>query len=709
MAALALDITLLYDAAQREIAERKQTEDALRESEAAARLFQHDLKTLHEVNLELSSLETLDDLCQRTIELARERLGIDRIGLFLTDADHTELIGTFGVDTQGMVRNERYYRELIRQDHWTKQIDEAPNRVIFWTNVPHFDNGQVVGEGWRVAAGLWNGHAVIGYLVTDNLLTQRPARPYETELLSLLGATVGHLVTIRRANDALRQSEARMRHLLHNGHVMFTHTKMNPDRTWRRLFVSENAAWLSGYTLEQLADWDFWTAQVHPDDLLPFRTYVAANAEAHHRSYEYRFRFADGRYHWLQSDTIRLPDPPDGLPEFLSTGIDITERKEAQDALRRSEERLRFLLMNAPVMIFSCQVMADSRWGMTFVSENATQILDYPLEHYTLPNFWSEVMHPDDVPSLLRIMMSDESRLAGEFRIRRLDGEYRWLYGEAQRTSPPGAPLEYVGYAIDITERKLLEAALLEEERLRGALAKEHELSDLKSRMMVRISHEFRTPLSIILTSSEILERYYDRISPEKRYEQTKKIRQGVFRITHILDEINRIMHRDGDASDLLYDMVDLEWLLSSVIANLRLEADNRRMITTHVEPAGLQFYTDPDILRSILGNLLSNAIKFSQETQPIMLSAVGSDDQIVFNVSDRGIGIPADEIAHVTQAFYRAGNIGEVEGIGLGLTVVEDAVARLNGTLKIESTLGEGTTVTVTLPAMPPHSVRTP
>jgi PAS domain S-box-containing protein len=704
LVALSLDITLLYDKAKREIREYQQTESSLRESTASAQQFQRDLKTLHEVNLELTTTETTDELCLRTVELAQARLGIDRIGVFLIDPERNELVGTFGIDAAGNLRDEHYYREVITPNqHWIEEVNNAPNRVAFWSQASQFDDRKVVGEGWKVAAGLWDGRAVIGYIFIDNLLTQRPPRPYEAELISLLAATVGHMVTIQRAHEALRQSEMRMRYLLQNGDVMFTHSKMNPDGSWRRVFVSDNSVRLSGYTLEQLSDWSFWSAQFHPDDFSAIQRGLEMKSGEPARTFEYRFRFADGRYHWVQSEMIRLPNPPDGLPELLTTGLDITERKEVQDALRQSEERLRFLLSHAPVMIFSYRVDADQQWEITFVSENASQLLGYPNEHYTQWQFWRDTIEPEHLAGLVQATMKNEARISGEYRIRRADGVYRWLYGEAQRTNPPGAPIEYVGYGIDITERKMLEEVLLEEERLRVALAKEHELSDLKTRIMSRISHEFRTPLSIIHTASDILERYYDRLSAEKRLDQTRKIRREVYQITHILDEINQIMRPDSQSDEVLYGLVDLEWLISSVIANLREHGEYTLSVV--VGPEAHKIHTDTDILRSILSNLVSNAVKFSLPAEPIMITAVGDDEHVTIQVCDHGIGIPQHELGRVTEAFYRGTNIPEVDGIGLGLTVVEDAVKRLGGTLNIESVLHEGTTVTVTLPRVPPQS----
>ncbi len=178
--------------------------------------FLTDLKALQDVNLELSEIYELDHLYHQAITLGRARLGFDRMALFLIDPLSNELTGTYGTDTEGQIRRESYYREPLTGDHWTVAIQQSQNRARFWVGEPQFDRKQVVGNGWKAASTLWDGRQAIGYFVVDNLTRQQPARFYETELLSLYGSTVGHLIKLKRAESDVRQREAPYRILARN-------------------------------------------------------------------------------------------------------------------------------------------------------------------------------------------------------------------------------------------------------------------------------------------------------------------------------------------------------------------------------------------------------------------------------------------------------------------------------------------------------------
>ncbi len=194
---------------EHEIAEREQAQQALQASMAVAREFQQKLMALHEIGIELQKAPNTDDLLRRAIELGREWLGFDRLGVWLMRGE--QMIGTFGTGPDGQLRDERHY--VLKRDELPRIRDMVANnlRVAVWQDVPLMDITQVEGHGWNALALLWNGDEALGWLATDNMLSQQPMRPYELELLTLYGATLGHLYTIKQAEDTLRTSEARYR------------------------------------------------------------------------------------------------------------------------------------------------------------------------------------------------------------------------------------------------------------------------------------------------------------------------------------------------------------------------------------------------------------------------------------------------------------------------------------------------------------------
>ena len=202
---------------EREIAEREQAQQALQASMAVAREFQQKLMALHEIGIELQKAPHTDDLLRHAIVLGRERLGFDRLGVWLMQGE--QMIGAFGTGPDGQLRDERHY--VLKRDDLPRIRDMVKDnlRVAVWQDVPLVDITQVEGHGWNALALLWNSDEAVGWLATDNMLSQQPMRPYELELLALYGATLGHLYTIKQAEETLRTSEARYRALINGAPV----------------------------------------------------------------------------------------------------------------------------------------------------------------------------------------------------------------------------------------------------------------------------------------------------------------------------------------------------------------------------------------------------------------------------------------------------------------------------------------------------------
>ncbi len=200
----------------RDITQRKQSEAALRRSEETAREFQEKLKALQEVSLELVSLESIEKLCVRAIELGHSALGYDRLGLLLfEDAEHS-IVSRYGIESNGELRTEHgvSYEEnetVISSGLLTNQKSVFVSET---TDLRDFET--IVGRGWNVVTGIWDGQTSIGWLAADNYFDRKPLIPYQVELLNLYGLTIGHLVTrkraeieIRRLNDELEQRVAK--------------------------------------------------------------------------------------------------------------------------------------------------------------------------------------------------------------------------------------------------------------------------------------------------------------------------------------------------------------------------------------------------------------------------------------------------------------------------------------------------------------------
>lgn len=250
---------------------------------------------------------------------------------------------------------------------------------------------------------------------------------------------------------------------------------------------------------------------------------------------------------------------------------------------------------------------------------------------------------------------------------------------------------------------QILREALLELERsqqeLSEALSKEKELSEIKSRFVSMASHEFRTPLSTVLSSASLLSKYTLAEQQDQRDKHIRRIKDSVKHLNNLLEDflsLGKLEEGHIKAEPALFPVK--EFLDETVDEMASILKDGQQI---HCEYNGLSEFTgDKRLLKNILLNLLSNAVKFSPEGSPILLKAGQvSGKGLTLSVSDRGIGISEADREHLFSSFYRGGNALNIEGTGLGLHLVKKYMDLLQGTIVLDSVLNGGTTVTIRLP----------
>jgi PAS domain S-box-containing protein len=380
--------------------------------------------------------------------------------------------------------------------------------------------------------------------------------------------------------------------------------------------------------------------------------------------------------------------------------MDITRRKELEVQLQRTMSEREAILNNAVVGIV-LSVKRRHEW----VNEKFAQMLGYPRQ--VLIGQGSDYLHPDTetwqrfgVEARTALMANNTYNC--EMQLRRRNGELLWVEmgGSCVRPHDPDAGVIWT--FLDITRRKQSEA------RMRDALEQQRALNELRSRFVAMTSHEFRTPLAAILSAEEVLRHYGDRLPPAERLETLDGIAAGVQRMSRMLDRVLLLGRADAQMLEFRPARVDLRVLCPQLVDEAGLQhPEGASRVVCDVAPDLAPALYDEKLLRHIFVNLLSNAIKYSPAGGDVRFEVRKEQDDTVFKVRDRGIGIPPGEVDHLFESFHRASNVGDIQGTGLGLAIVKNAVDMHGGTIAVESVLGEGTTFTVRLPGYLPVRAR--
>lgn len=249
------------------------------------------------------------------------------------------------------------------------------------------------------------------------------------------------------------------------------------------------------------------------------------------------------------------------------------------------------------------------------------------------------------------------------------------------------------GLNTEMERRKKIEAQIL------VTLEKEKELNELKTRFVSMASHEFRTPLSGILTSVSLIGRYHKDEDAPKREKHVQSIKNAVKNLTMILNDFLSIDKLDQGNIYSRPVEFNLSSFLDELVIELKDMSDKPHQIEIfHADPNVILFQ-DKDMLRNVIINLFSNASKYSSDNSTIVLSTERSKSKAILKIQDQGIGIPEGEQKHLFERFFRANNANTVQGTGLGLTIIKRYLDLMGGDIEFQSIENVGTTFKIILP----------
>ncbi len=405
-------------------------------------------------------------------------------------------------------------------------------------------------------------------------------------------------------------------------------------------------------------------------------------------------------------------------------------RTATEHALQESKQKLYALIAELEEKVkggeHAIAALQSSLTRATADRDDAEQSLRSLVQHSPLPHFVADEQGVCESinPALEELVGYGMDELAGKHFSRLFPSEEREFYEEqwkqsADRTEqfrgdthivaatgdtisasitfteirPDSGTKKYVGSIVDRT------VAIDAQRHHAAAVQREQELLDLKSRFIAMVSNQLRTSLVTIAANAELLERFLDKWSDERRYQAFLRINESIRQMVDLVRDVTFTTKASTEEYSLSIVPVDLETLYRETAAELMADLESHHRFVLREQGNVTSLPLDAALMKTVAHQLLSNALKYSRDTTEVTVHIERRDSQCIITVADQGIGIPAAEQQHLFSSFFRASNVSNIFGTGLGLTIVQQCVRLHGGTITVDSQLNKGTTAVVTLP----------
>jgi PAS domain S-box-containing protein len=473
--------------------------------------------------------------------------------------------------------------------------------------------------------------------------------------------------------------------------------------------VNERLCAMLGYTNDEMKMLKFQDI-TYPKDLqldLDYKEQLDSGQITHFNS-EKRFVHKNNFLVWVNM-SVSL-EKNNGVISYIVQLIDITERKKIEKQnllliaennrnktiqLREAENMYRFLADNTADLV--CVHGLDTTFQ--YVSPSSIKLLGYTPEELigTSP---LDYAFPEEIKYLKNSLTDfvdekvDESTTA---RFKTKNGDYIWLETKANLIKQRGVMIGFQTSSRDITARKKAETAL------ENALNQERELNELRTNLVSTISHEFRTPMTTIRTSAELISMYLENQEIKNGTLLQKRvsiITEEIDRIVELMNAVLTISKEDSGKTHFNPERFDLKQLCYNIIEINYDNQNNNNKIHLDFGDGDFMVLADIKLMEYSILNILNNAIKYSKGVGDIIIKLNNNDGNIQLEITDFGIGIPEEEQSKLFNTFFRASNTNGYQGTGLGLYIVKTFTEKNAGTIQLESTLGKGTKVTFQFPS---------
>ena len=661
--------------------------------------FSERLALLTAVSNELSKAENLDELCRRAVEAGRDQLGFDRVALFFVSEDHSTMIGTYGTDNDGQTTDERLVHHAIVAPSGLHTVVSGAESFRLYKNAPVYRaDGEEVGLGDRIAVGLWNGETVIGFLSMDNFIHRRPFTDYDCEIARLYAATVGHLCTLKRAQDDLAHlaatleqrvaelTEERFRDIFENSPIGIYQT--TPDG----YFLTANPALIRmlGYTsFEELAQYNLNSDAYFPDyPRAAFKQRV--ECEGRIVGLESTWTRKDGSRLIVRENARSVCDARGDVLYYEGTAEDITawvqgekERERLLEEVQKQAQQIQRIIDTVPD-------------GVLVLDAQNQVILINPAGQKDL-QILTDVREGDVLESLGGHPLDEFLTWPEDHPWREIETQGQILEVIARPIQTNSAAPHWLLVIRNVTQQRKIEAHVQRQQQLA-----------MVGQLAAGIAHDFNNILAVMLLYSQMALRSPD--LPSNLRDRLTIVYQQGQRAAELINQILDFSRstpldlRPLDLAPLLGEQAKL-WA-RTLPESIRI--DLQENVGDYIINA------DPTRIRQMLMNLVVNArdampgggvlaIRMERirlrADEPMPLPELSAGEWIRIAVSDTGTGIPDDVLPHIYEPFYTTKSPDQ--GTGLGLAQVFGIVALHKGAIDVQTQVGEGTTFLIYLPAM--------
>ncbi len=579
--------------------------------------------------------------------------------------------------------------EFVVRTGQTQYIDQQRLAQLQQSGQITQAQGDLTFSAWLGVPLTVRGTAVDGVLTVQSYTPGVSYTVADAEVLEHVAHHVSGAMARKLAFEAMHQSEERYRNVVEQvGQGMMV------LRGPSVLYANTRAATMLGASPAELIQ-QGWSRRMRPEDRIRVLAELAHEERVEGQAaqkQELELRLDDGSSRWLEMGAT--PVQWDGIASTLVFLSDVTHRKQLEIALRRTTFE-REAMLNTALVGISFNVRGRIVW----VNEKCAEMSGLRREDLIGQSpriFYNSDREYEEQRLQTEAILRRDGVISTERRSISLSGESLWVLMSGRCVEDRDPEAGVIWTLLDVTERRKAE------DDIRQTLERQRELNVLRSRFVAMTSHEFRTPLASIYSSTELLQHYEERLQPAERRELLQSVESAVKRMQQMLDRILLISKAEAEMLEFRPQRCDLKALCERFLREARQQHPGATSPVEFLwELASTELPCDEKLLGHILGNLLSNALKYSPDGGTVTLRVAAQDGALHFAIQDQGIGIPEQEQADLFDAFHRASNVGDIEGTGLGLSIVKKAVELHGGTLSLHSRPGAGTRFDIVFPSV--------